>query len=300
VGPYSRSLGLDLAEQKTSLVLSGATPEREPGRDANSLVLLRRTQFCHESPDDDGARQAKSTLMTWAQTRDLGQDKGLVAAAARRREAAIQRLTRSGASATPPMEHRRLVMSPQWRLITGAGDRTNPYEVGIAMHGTYGWPVLPGSTLKGVALAWATARRDAGDPDYPEDEIRRAFGTPGARSGAGARGTVRLLDALPLRKHVKIKVDVVTPHVQPYYAEAGADDPKVPPASWHNPVPAPFLVVEAGSFAVDLVGPRSDVRLVAKALAAGCDELGVGAKTGVGYGYLLVEDVTRKAMEVST
>ena len=43
-----------------------------------------------------------------------------------------------------------------WRLVTGLG-RKGPLEVGFTFH-RYGFPILPGSSLKGLARAWGLLR----------------------------------------------------------------------------------------------------------------------------------------------
>jgi len=80
---------------------------------------------------------------------------------------------------------------------------------------------------------------------------------------------------------VDVAVDVLTPHQQPYYGG------RLPPGEHHNPVPFEFLVVCGGSFAVDLLGrSRDDLRRVAEWCEGAVDEIGLGAKTNAGYGYL--------------
>ena len=54
-------------------------------------------------------------------------------------------------------------------------------------------------------------------------------------------------------------------------------------------MPLTFLTVR-GTYAVDLYGPVSeDIGLAAEWLAKAGDELGAGAKTAAGYGYLSVD-----------
>ena len=85
---------------------------------------------------------------------------------------------------------------------------------------------------------------------------------------------------------------MLTPHVKPYYDDiaSGAAAP-APPAEYHNPVPLPFLAVR-GAYAVDLYGwDRGHLELAAGWLEQAGDELGAGAKTAAGYGYLRVSQV---------
>jgi CRISPR/Cas system CMR subunit Cmr6 (Cas7 group RAMP superfamily) len=285
--------------------LVGDRLARELGPNANALVMLNRVAFL----DTRGNRplkleeKGKRALLGWACRSSLGQDASLVKAVSRRREHALRVL--SGTPAAGPgasegtLSCLRLRAEPEWRLAVGHGNKANAYETGLALHGTYGWPVIPGSALKGLAAAWAASEwsgADAGD-------LLRVFGGPrpgtplspggptssgGASPGLRARqGTVRFLDAIPDGEPVTVLADVLTPHVKPYYDSlaAGASVP-VPPAEYHNPVPVTFLTVRGG-YAVDLYGPdEKDVALAAEWLMKAGEELGAGAKTAAGYGYL--------------
>jgi len=242
---------------------------------ANPLVLLHRVAFVTAGGAFD--KGAEECLLAWAQQYRLGQDPVLIARAGARRERALAPARATG-------RHRRILVRPQWRLAVGLGNRANPYEIGLSLHGTYGWPVIPGSTLKGVTRAWATANGLA-----ESDPVTFA-----AVVGTEHAGTVAFLDALPVGGPVTVTRDVVTPHVQPYYQA----DP-APPAEYHNPVPSEFLTISAGTFAIDLLALMSphihqaellrQVSITADWCAAAVDDLGVGAKTGAGYGYLAQE-----------
>jgi CRISPR-associated protein Cmr6 len=267
-GPLGTVLTTDRAQ------LHGATPY--PLRaGANPLILLHRLAFVDASGAFDD--KAERCLLNWAAEHDLGQDPRLIRLAAERRDRAIAAWRDSD-------RHRRIMVRPMWRLAVGLGNRTNPYEIGLSLHGTYGWPVIPGSTIKGVTCAWAT-----NDPTTAADPatFNAVFGLPRvgeADSGPACEGTVTFLDALPFGGPVTVARDVVTPHVQPYYR----DNPQ-PPAEYHNPIPAEFLVVTGGVFAIDLLGPTDQVEQAARWCEPAVDDLGVGGKTSSGYGYLTAE-----------
>lgn len=262
-----------------------------PSRDgANALVMLNRLAFF-----DVGARKldegGKRALLRWAREENLGQaaplgprtrSVGLVTAVSARRAAALCAL------ATGPVSCLRLRAEPEWRLAVGLGDKANAHEIGLALHGTYGWPVIPGSSLKGLAAAWATG--SGADPA----DITRVLGgpRPGVAGGPARQGSVRFLDALPDGKPAAVEPDVQTPHVKPYYDSIATGSAKpVPPAEYHNPVPLMFLTVR-GAYAVDLYGTSgADLDLAAEWLAKAGDELGAGAKTAAGYGYLRLDRV---------
>lgn len=273
---------------------------------ANPLVVLRRTAFTTWTEDrcqsDD---RAIRRLLHWADQSNLGQDSRLIARALARRTRSLRALADAGHTVV------RLHARVQWRLAAGVGAKDNAHEIGIALHGTYGWPVLFASGLKGMTAAWAA--------QYVSDTaaIGHVFGTPrptgtqdrtppadsasedarGAEDGSRARasrGGVLFLDALPIGV-APVERDVLTPHVQPYYrtAEANRTGETVraePPAEHHNPVPVTFLTVRDATFTIDLAGRDAKaVHDAAAWLANAADELGAGAKTSAGYGYLHIE-----------
>jgi CRISPR/Cas system CMR subunit Cmr6 (Cas7 group RAMP superfamily) len=255
------------------------------GDGANALIMLNKLAFF-----DVGARKlddvGRRALLRWACEEALGQAApmtprgaagGLMAAVSARRAAALHAL------AEAPRCHVRLRAEPEWRLAVGLGDKANAHEIGLALHGTYGWPVIPGSALKGLAAAWAASS------GVGQGDIVRVLGgpRPGDSGSPAGQGSVRFLDALPLGRPVTVAADVLTPHVKPYYDSiaTGASRP-VPPAEYHSPVPLMFLTVR-GPYAVDLYGScENDLGLAAEWLAKAGDELGAGAKTAAGYGYL--------------
>jgi CRISPR-associated protein Cmr6 len=206
-----------------------------------------------------------------------------------------------------------------WRLITGLG-RKGPLEVGFTFH-RYGLPYLPGSSLKGLARArglYTLAARlgtenvvglaAAVEQEKPEqftqalrgvcreaepepealmlaEDFRAIFGTTGAAGGAV------FLDGIP-EPVPKLDLDIMNPHFPDYYRDGTG---KTAPTDWQSPVPVFFLIVAAGTsfcFAVGWRGPRKGEwqRLRDQAvtwLRQGLEELGVGGKTGAGYGFFL-------------
>ncbi|HET9975613.1 MAG TPA: type III-B CRISPR module RAMP protein Cmr6 [Streptosporangiaceae bacterium] len=261
------------------------------GPGANALIMLNRVAFIDPERQrlDDGGKRA---LIRWACQERLGQDDGLVADVAHRREAVLRALAARSRHCV------RLRAQPEWRLAIGLGNKANAHEIGLALHGTYGWPVIPGSALKGLTAAWAAAS-DADPRDVwrvlgsPRSDVRLPPAGPDdpGRWPGPAPGTVCFLDAIPDQRPVAVEADVFTPHVKPYYdSMTRAGGAGVPPAEYHNPVPLTFLTVR-GLYTVDLYGKSGrDVRLAADWLKRAGDELGAGAKTAAGYGYLSVDE----------
>lgn len=275
-GPIGSLIELRKKDGKDEPWRLGGKAELGPG--SSPLVVLNRVAFFDPVKEKlhDGGKQE---LVRWACTHQLGQDASLIDQVSARREAALRAL-----SARRHVV--RLSVEPEWRLIVGLGSTANAHEISLALHGTYGWPVLPGSALKGLAAAWAVA-----SGTVKADDIGRVLGTPRldvATERDAARGTVCFLDGMPAGQIVAVEPDVLTPHVKPYYDGAAAGKP-VPPAEYHNPVPVVFLTVR-GEFSVDLHGDnRKDTEMAADWLIAAGDDLGAGAKTAAGYGYLSVQ-----------
>jgi len=115
--------------------------------------------------------------------------------------------------------------------------------------------LIPGSALKGACTTQAHR------VSWPAADVLRVFGgpRPGDDSDQACRGGVRFWDALPQRQP-RLVVDVLTPHVKPYYDQANSNKQvTIPPAEYHNPVPVRFLAVEHWNVEPDMV-------LLAKAL----------------------------------
>lgn len=243
-------------------------PSKE--EESNPLVVLRRFALLDDAGNlrDSGAHD----LITWAVECNCAQNSTWISAVLERRRAALSQLR---------LPYRELRARPEWRLAVGLGDQANPHEIGIALHGTYGWPIIPGSALKGLAAAWA--RKVAPDD---VDTQQRIFGT------TTSAGSVRFFDALPAGEPVRVLADVRTPPQQPYYTSTSphsTHDPK-PPGEHHNPVPLPFVALK-GTFAVHLTSrTEADLDQAVHWLREAAAELGNGARTTVGYGYLKLEN----------
>lgn len=291
-------------EGQETYELRGRHAATEGLKTANALVLFRRCPAVDEHgnlSDDAALRWGSDTNLGQgprgrpAAGDDTGDPAALRGAVRRRRQAAMRTLRDSGHAV---VELRlRVKGSP---VLVGAGD-AGIRDVGIALHGTYGWPVVPGSALKGAARAWARGEgarsennRDGWSGDdrgvtfgwIPDKAGRAGDGGSDARGG-GSVGAVTFLEALPSPEGVTVGLDVLTPHAGPYY---GDDTKTTPPAEYWNPVPVPFLSVCGGEWVTHVVvdtgavgGPSTDE--VATLLEEAVDELGVGAKTAAGYGY---------------
>lgn len=172
------------------------------------------------------------------------------------------------------------------RLVVGLG-RKGPLEVGFTFHRLYGFPIIPGSALKGLARAAALLERD-GDP--LDRELVVVFGRePDPRMGhGGCAGRAIFLDAIPAGP-LGLELDIMNPHYPDYYR-----DKREAPTDWQNPNPVYFLAAGPGTPLLFAVGWRGDADRAVQAravewLRGGLGDLGVGAKTTSGYGYFVVD-----------
>jgi CRISPR-associated protein Cmr6 len=208
-------------------------------------------------------------------------------------------------------------LKTDWRFIAGLG-RKGPLEVGFMFH-RYGFPILPGSSVKGVARAWGLvlladvlkinhlndmdkALSIDNEGDFSEAlkkvssqvssqaenlslEFRKLFGT------TGTAGCAIFFDAIPARPP-RLELDIMNPHYPDYYGDRGS---KIAPTDWQSPKPVYFLAVALENefrFAVGWRGTLNDEACRLRALAQdwlikGLTELGAGAKTSAGYGYFV-------------
>ena len=155
-------------------------------------------------------------------------------------------------------------------FVAGLG-REHPVENGFLWHHCFGVPYLPGSSVKGLAHAWAKYWKGEDETLYKgifgsEDQV----------------GEIVFLDALPT-KPVQLRFDVITPHYGEY--ENGGN----PPGDWISPVPIPFLSIADGAkfqfaFAPRRKSAEAHLDVVCKWVECGLEWLGAGARTAVGYG----------------
>ncbi|GIW95030.1 MAG: hypothetical protein KatS3mg110_3071 [Pirellulaceae bacterium] len=202
-------------------------------------------------------------------------------------------------------------------------------NAGICLHALYGFPVLPGSGLKGLARAyaetvWFPGQYEKNDDGSPRNNgevqkaqeawgsIERIFGwspnsdqgktwkPAGIQSPEGASsGTVVFYDAWPTRWTPLIE-DILNNHHPKYYQE---NTDANPPGDFENPVPVYFLAVDRGAEFLFAAGPRTtksteeDIRLALSWLIGGLTRLGAGAKTASGYGrFCLSNTVDESAL----
>jgi CRISPR-associated protein Cmr6 len=169
-------------------------------------------------------------------------------------------------------------------IAIGLGN-ASPLEVGIRLHHTYGMPLLPASALKG--LCRRVARLLHHESKLSDDAIDALFGF--SREKQAAAGAVVFYDAWYDPDSVDgapFHRDVITVHHPAYYGSG-----EVAPTDFDDPTPVPFLVIKPGArFLCVLDAPDPAwARFAEQMLLWGLENLGVGAKTNAGYGYLTRE-----------
>lgn len=237
---------------------------------------------------DDNPKQAylQAVVDRWSDLRKTWRDEpsaSPVAAYVRRLEAQLDGMANAG---TPT---RALDLETEGRLVAGLG-YDSPLEVGLTLHPLYGFPYLPGSSVKGVARAYAEDVADA-----EETDLLAVFGSGSKdeRDATMRQGAVTFMDAVPTEVPA-LEVDVMTPHFGDYYRD---DLSKTPPGDWQEPTPVPFLTVAEGTPFRFPMASRNEAALEQAAtwLKQGLFWLGAGGKTAAGYGLFTDPERRREA-----
>ena len=188
---------------------------------------------------------------------------------------------------------RSFKLKTEWRLIAGLG-RKGMLEVGFTFN-RYGFPCLPGSSVKGLARAYALLEiaKALGEKKFKHEEKSKEKDSPlnkledalledveskfekafdvfqpshDAKQMArafraifgttGNAGKVIFFDAIP-SETCALDLDIMNPHYPDYYKEGSNE----PPANWQSPIPVYFLAIAPGS---EFHFARSEERRVGK------------------------------------
>jgi CRISPR-associated protein Cmr6 len=179
------------------------------------------------------------------------------------------------------------------RLIVGLGGGS-ALEVSIRLHFIYGFPCIPSSAIKGVLRAYKILEKvnfdfekyskfekkiENGDKESEEvGAFVRVFGNQ------QYKGDLIILDAIP-ENFPRLEEDIMNPHYPDYYND------KKPPTDDQNPRPIKFLTVAKGEkfnfyFKNGQVYKEAFKTDLKEDLIQAFNYLGIGAKTGIGYGVL--------------
>ena len=179
------------------------------------------------------------------------------------------------------------------RLIVGLGGGS-ALEVSIKLHFIYGFPYIPSSAIKGVLRAYKILKKVNFDFEKYSDLEKRIESGDGEDKEIGAfvrvfgnqqyKGDLIILDAIP-EHFPRLEEDIMNPHYPKYYND------KEPPTDDQNPVPIKFLTVAKGEkfnfyFKNSQVYKEAFETDLKEDLIEAFNYLGIGAKTGIGYGVL--------------
>lgn len=168
-------------------------------------------------------------------------------------------------------------------------------ETNVSLHPYFGFPVLPGSAIKGVTRHYVEENKiDLGTNDQ---EIWQIFGHPTNPPAEATlqEGDVVFLEAWPSSFNQNLgqylELEIMNPHYPKYYQE------RQWPSDNQDPIPIPFLVIRKGvnfAFALALsTKGQAQRRITAATILSQVEQwvrqalgtYGLGAKTGSGYGY---------------
>ena len=189
-------------------------------------------------------------------------------------------------------------------LAVGLGGK-NVLENGLSLEHTYGVPIIPASSLKGVLAAYCAEalKKPAPGGEAPAAWLKNnkvIFGSAAA-DGASAKGYVRFHDAWITPESLEncLHDDVVTCHHRGYYSQ---QEPAVP-SDFDDPVPVSFVSV-GGTFLVvcdceepDASRKKAILAEIGKLFERVLGERGVGAKRSSGYGRLNRQLSTQEKQE---
>ena len=212
----------------------------------------------------------------------------------------IERATARWASLVRSHAAEPFTVEVDYRLVVGFGAE-HVLETNLCLHRIYGFPIIPGSAVKGVTRAWAFWEM-VEKFSVPESSLKAldkllAEGEDFTRWRAEAatfyavfgtteeKGQVIFFDAYPTDSgRLKLELDILNPHYGKYYQG------DAPPADYLTPVPTYFLTVAKGSlFQFAVASKNPDLAAQAKEwLTCALKELGIGGKTAAGYGFMEV------------
>ncbi|MCC6953004.1 MAG: type III-B CRISPR module RAMP protein Cmr6 [Deltaproteobacteria bacterium] len=149
---------------------------------------------------------------------------------------------------------------------------------GLSINRTFGYPVIPGSSIKGAIRRAAALSPELADPAL----VERILGKPGGVASK-AHGEVTFFDAIPNRRLTHLEIDAANCHYPEYYSSG------VAPADDQQPEVEYFLAIPAGTEFLFAIGSDAtdSAQLIAgamKLLDEVLSQTGLGSHTSNGYG----------------
>ena len=170
------------------------------------------------------------------------------------------------------------------RLMVG-GPSGNALETSVATHHVYGFPMIPGSAIKGIVRLYLS------ESGYSQSLIESMLGSSDlGRDSEKVAGCVGFYDAwwVPDSATNPYQLDVITTHHKEYYEsqgeQAGATD---------FDTPTPIAQISVGGAFLFAVESGDEVwrRFALETLQYALESRGIGAKTSNGYGYFGISEV---------
>jgi len=279
----------------------------------NAYLLLNRFLEGEDNVSDKPFDTKNTKLSLYEKLQNISFD---TTSHVKRQTAILAGLKKSGAIAKP------IELVSESRLVVGLGD-TNALEVGMTLHPLYGFPFIPGSTIKGLTRSWLEVAEDTFEGKTLDgEELNKTlkeksfdvFGSLVKDSTSLTKdekahyeklkmlnrmGQVTFLDAIPVTDNehtIAFDIDIMNPHYSSYYSNPESN----PPGDWYSPVPILFLTLKRGiKFQFGLIAEDEDLyEQAADWLKMGLSELGIGAKTSSGYGFFThPEELKRREAE---
>ena len=262
------------------------------GQNASLLLARYLTRTKKGDEEKEEAQRGRDELLQSARSAVRDEEvQALYAKAFEARKNALSACSTSGTFET------------EGRLIAGLGG-SNVLETGLTLNPLYGAPMIPGSSLKGLAAHYCSRVWGAKDERFRSPALD-VWARPTRQAGAvyevlfgkvpltgkeedAEAGYLRFYDAwlLPDSLPDSLCPDVMTPHHSGYYTGEGA------PTDFDDPNPVTFLSVR-GSFEVRVgcEDPDPEVRkkwedLALRILGKAFERCGAGGKTRSGYGRM--------------
>lgn len=174
-------------------------------------------------------------------------------------------------------------------------------ESSFSIHPVYGFPYIPGSSIKGLVRSWfIEAFLDGDETQFHSSDRQLAEVGREIFGIQDEQGVVQFFDSY-IFNHVKISSDIMTPHFSDYYGgiKAASDTLSPVPISFYT-VKVPeieFLFLIRGGrnskYPKEIIG-----NMVSDWTKNALVEFGLGAKTSSGYGFFQeVIDVTEQELQ---
>jgi CRISPR-associated protein Cmr6 len=159
------------------------------------------------------------------------------------------------------------------RMAMGLGAH-HPTENGFSFDHATGLPVISGRSVKGLCRAAASLYA------WECEVIKRLFGPWTLEGSTDKQGEAIFFDAWPT-SWPNLEVDITNNHHPEYYRDSKQNKP----VETEDPNPVNFLTVAEGArFMFFLLVPGADKGRMQALLQSALGDLGIGAKTAVGYG----------------